>query len=191
MRPPAPLRVALEVPDTEAEGPGRRYAVWVQGCPLRCPGCCNPDLLPFRGGRAVAPADLAARILAAPDIEGLTLLGGEPFAQAEPLAEVAERVRAAGMSVMVFTGFTLEFLRARPEAARLLAATDLLVDGPYDARRPDAERRWVGSTNQRTLALTDRYDPQHLSFFAPREVELRLVDGRLVINGWPAPLGLP
>ncbi len=188
MRPPAPLRVALEVPDTEAEGPGRRYAVWVQGCPLRCPGCCNPDLLPFRGGRPVAPADLAARVLATPDIEGVTLLGGEPFAQAEGLAVVAEQVRAAGRSVMVFTGFTLEALRARPEAARLLAATDLLVDGPYDARRPDPARRWVGSTNQRTLALTDRYDPRHPSFFAPREVELRLVGGRLVVNGWPAPL---
>ncbi|MCB9536248.1 MAG: radical SAM protein [Myxococcales bacterium] len=189
--PPALLRIALEVPDTEAEGPGRRYAVWVQGCPLRCPGCCNPDLLPFRGGRAVAPAELAARVVATPGIEGLTLLGGEPFAQAAPLAEVAEQVRAAGLSVMVFSGFTLEALRARADAARLLAATDLLVDGPYDARRPDTRRRWVGSTNQRTLALTDRYDPQSPRFFAPREVELRLVNGRLIVNGWPAPLGLP
>ena len=43
------LRVAQIVPFTEAEGPGRRFALWFQGCPLRCPGCCNPEMLPFEG----------------------------------------------------------------------------------------------------------------------------------------------
>jgi anaerobic ribonucleoside-triphosphate reductase activating protein len=45
------LRVAQVVPCTEAEGPGRRFALWFQGCPLRCPGCCNPEMLPFEGGQ--------------------------------------------------------------------------------------------------------------------------------------------
>ena len=46
------LSVAQIVPCTEAEGPGRRFALWFQGCPLRCPGCCNPEMLPFTGGHA-------------------------------------------------------------------------------------------------------------------------------------------
>ena len=41
--PRSSLRVAQVVPDTAAEGPGRRFAVWVQGCPLACPGCFNPE----------------------------------------------------------------------------------------------------------------------------------------------------
>src|SRR5688572_3860937 len=92
LRPPHPRRetrmdevlsVAQVVPCTEAEGPGRRYALWFQGCPLRCPGCCNPEMLPFAGGTPRAAADILADIDQTRRhhaIEGLTLLGGEPLA---------------------------------------------------------------------------------------------------------------
>mgnify|MGYP001548512049 CR=1 FL=1 len=39
------VNVALVVPCHEAEGPGKRWALWVQGCPILCPGCCNPEFL--------------------------------------------------------------------------------------------------------------------------------------------------
>src|SRR4051812_10819834 len=55
----ARLRLAQVIACTEAEGPGRRFAVWVQGCPLRCPGCCNPEMLPFEGGHEVGVDELA------------------------------------------------------------------------------------------------------------------------------------
>jgi len=54
------LQVAQIVPCTEAEGPGRRFALWFQGCPLRCPGCCNPEFIPFAGGEA-KPAEAAKK----------------------------------------------------------------------------------------------------------------------------------
>lgn len=185
------LRVALEVAGTEAEGPGRRYAVWLQGCPLRCPGCCNPEMLSSEGGKRVPVEALAERILAGAD-EGLTLLGGEPFFQPGPAAALAEQVRAQGRSVMVFSGFTLEALRtAGPDAARLLAATDLLVDGPYDRTRPDRHRRWIGSQNQRVHALTARYDPAGPEWSAPDTIEIRLADGQLILNGRPWGRGVP
>ena len=44
------LRVGQRVESTEAEGPGTRFALWTQGCTLRCPGCCNPHLFADRGG---------------------------------------------------------------------------------------------------------------------------------------------
>jgi anaerobic ribonucleoside-triphosphate reductase activating protein len=186
------VRVAARVRDTEAEGPGRRWAMWVQGCPLRCPGCCNPELLPERArdgsDRLVAVAELADEALATRGIEGVSLLGGEPFAQAGPLAELARRVRAGGLGIMVYSGFTLAELRARGDAATdaLLAATDLLVDGRYDREQPDTERRWIGSRNQVLHFLSDRYRRDDPRFAAANSVELRLHGGVVTINGWPA-----
>ncbi|MGK0357812.1 MAG: anaerobic ribonucleoside-triphosphate reductase activating protein [Bradymonadia bacterium] len=181
------LSIAIEVADTEAEGPGRRYAIWVQGCPLRCKGCCNPELLAFRGGDQSAPADLLARILATPDVEGISLLGGEPTSQAAALAEVCEGVRAAGLTVMLYTGFFLEDLRARDDSTidRLLAACDLAVDGPYEREAPDNTRRWIGSTNQGMRHLTDAYAVDDPRFSDGETMEIRLVNGALIINGWP------
>src|SRR2546428_11526767 len=79
------LQVAQIVRRTEAEGPGRRWALWFQGCPLRCPGCCNPEMLPFAGGERLAlPAVVELVAAAGPRhrVEGVTLLGGEPPAPA-------------------------------------------------------------------------------------------------------------
>jgi anaerobic ribonucleoside-triphosphate reductase activating protein len=190
------LRVASWVDVTEAEGPGARFALWVQGCTVRCPGCCNPAMLDPAGGRAVSPAEVVREVAAARDrIEGVTLQGGEPFQQAAPLAEAARALRALGLSVMVFSGYTLEELR---EAARrdpgveaLLAETDLLVDGRYQRERPERDRRWVGSSNQRFHFLSDRYRPG-IERIHPGEpettVELRIGgDGRVRRNGWPEP----
>jgi anaerobic ribonucleoside-triphosphate reductase activating protein len=180
------IAVALVVPATEAEGPGRRYALWVQGCPMRCPGCCNPEMLEFAGGTRRRPATLVAEAVAA-GVDGVSLLGGEPFAQAAALAEFAEGVRRAGLSVMIYTGFTIEELRASPlpGVARLLAAADLLVDGRFDAKLRSERRRFIGSDNQRLHLLSDRYAADDPALAGPQTVEIRLRGGELTINGWP------
>lgn len=182
------LRVAQMIADTEAEGPGRRFALWVQGCSLRCPGCCNPEMFAADAGGQVLDADeVARRVLEAPGIEGLSVLGGEPFEQAGPLARVCRQVRQAGRTVMVYSGYTLEELRAKPSAdvAALLAETDLLVDGRFEKDNPERRRRWLGSANQRLHFLSGRMRPDDPRFAAPNTVELRFVDGQLTINGWP------
>jgi anaerobic ribonucleoside-triphosphate reductase activating protein len=179
------IRVAQIIEDTEAEGPGRRFAVWVQGCPLRCPGCCNPQMLRFEGGAEISSDHLAARALATAGIEGVSLLGGEPFAQAAALADFARLVRAAGLSVMVYSGYTLAELEERDDARALLAECDLLVDGRYERDRPEPRRRWIGSANQVLHFLSDRYAPDDPRFAQPNTVEIRLRKGELVVNGWP------
>jgi anaerobic ribonucleoside-triphosphate reductase activating protein len=117
-------------------GPGRRAVIWVQGCPLRCSGCFNPELWPFAPRNRIRTGDLADRITAVPDIEGVTFSGGEPFCQAAALAEVGDLVRETGLNVVTFTGFPYRELRLRQRASwiALLQATDLLIAGPY---RPD------------------------------------------------------
>lgn len=186
------FRVAQTVANTEAEGPGRRFAIWFQGCPLRCPGCCNPEMLPFAGGVERSVAELLRDIRTARDvhdIEGITLLGGEPIAQAEGAAELVRGASNLGLSVMIFSGYTLEELRAmsEPAVADLLVHTDLLVDGPYIREQPESRRRWIGSTNQRIHCLTDRYRADDPCWRQSNTLELRYHNGELTVNGFPAP----
>lgn len=162
--------------------------MWVQGCSIRCDGCFNPHLWGASGGTLTDIDVLAQQALSA-GVEGVTLLGGEPFEQAHACAAFAERIQAAGLSVMVFTGFELEHLKSEQApsgAPRLLAATDLLVDGPYDAVRPDHDRPWVGSVNQQFHYLTDRYAHLEPSLDAlPDRIELRIKPtGEVSVNGW-------
>jgi anaerobic ribonucleoside-triphosphate reductase activating protein len=184
------LRLAQVVPCTEAEGPGRRLALWFQGCPLRCPGCCNPEMLPFEGGRDVPLAEVVrhVEVAAADGVEGVTLLGGEPLAHATGAAALARAVRGSGLTVMVFSGYTLAEARqmADPAVADLLAHTDILVDGPYLREQPETRRRWVGSANQQVHFLSDRYRADDPRWLLSNTLEIRLAGGELSVNGFPA-----
>jgi anaerobic ribonucleoside-triphosphate reductase activating protein len=191
------LRVATIVDDTEAEGPGRRFALWVQGCPIRCPGCCNPEMFDPDRGDTRSVDDVIARLTTAAantGIEGISVLGGEPFEQAAAVARVARAARALGLTVMVYTGWTLDELRAREHGdagiADLLAHVDLLVDGRYDRDVPEPPpplgRRWIGSSNQTMHFLTEAYRADDPRMRAANTVEIRWTPEGLTINGWPA-----
>jgi anaerobic ribonucleoside-triphosphate reductase activating protein len=186
------IRLAAIVDVTEAEGPGSRFAVWVQGCAIRCAGCCNPQMFDPLDGIDVDPEEILSRLdRVGRRVEGITLLGGEPFEQAEALVPVARGAWERGLTVAVFTGHVLEDLRVdRPRGSReLLAHVDLLVDGPYRSHLPDTRRRWAGSANQRFHHLTGRI-PAGLEEIRPgereRTIELRIgSDGRMERSGWP------
>jgi anaerobic ribonucleoside-triphosphate reductase activating protein len=183
------LQVAYSVPCTEAEGPFRRHALWLQGCTLACPGCCNPELFPATGGvrRPVASViDELAASLATHAIEGVSVLGGEPSEQLLEVTELCVAARALGLGVLLFSGRTLAELRALPGGAALLAAIDTLVDGRFEAALRDDSRRFVGSSNQRIVHLTPRYADPAL-WRGPAGVELQLgPDGALSLHGAPA-----
>ncbi len=141
------------VADSIVDGPGLRCTLFVQGCPHACPGCHNPATWPFEGGVAAEPAELAARVAAQPLCAGVTFSGGEPFCQAEALAELAARLRAAGRwELAAYTGYTYEELAAGTAAQRrLLSFLDILVDGPFIEARRNLTLRFCGSENQRIL----------------------------------------
>ncbi len=183
------LRVATIVDDTEAEGPGHRFAVWVQGCSIRCAGCCNPEMFDHRSGTETSIDELEAR-LARASVEGVTFLGGEPFEQATGLGEFARRAKQRGLTVMVFSGYTLETIRGRDGAAQLLEQIDLLVDGPYDQTRPEPRppegRRWIGSQNQVMHYLTSAYAESDPRMREANTIEIRVSKQGLLINGWPS-----
>ena len=148
---------------TSAEGPGQRFALWVQGCPIRCPGCCNPEMFANVPRNVMTTDEALAMILKSHEkngVEGITVLGGEPFTQAGPLSILANKLKAHGLSTMVFSGYTLDELKTQDtkEANEaFLAEIDILVDGRYEESLHTDKRRWIGSTNQQVHFLTDRY----------------------------------
>lgn len=184
------VRVAHMLHGCTTLGPGRRTVLWVRGCARRCPGCIAAPILDDGPSLMLEVEDAVARIMASTDEEGVTFSGGEPFEQADVLSEVASRIQHAGRSVMVYTGFTLPELRASESrgASALLAATDILVDGPF-AREEQRDLLWRGSANQRVHLLTARY--AHLAPYldAPGVgVELRLDrQSKLFWAGVPSP----
>ena len=186
------LSIAATCAATRVLGPGVRMVVWVQGCPFHCSGCIAPDWIPYRSDQLRTPADLAAECLARPEITGLTFSGGEPMLQAAGLAEVITRVRRhQDLSLLCFTGFTLERLRTAPPGpgvAQLLDEIDVLIDGRYVvARNDNAGLR--GSTNQRVHYLTQRITPGEYQFAdRARQVEIHFNDGAALLVGVP-PVG--
>lgn len=185
------LQVAQTCVGTRALGPGLRSAVWVQGCPFLCQGCIAPDWIPFREARSVAPADLAAELLANAEVTGLTFSGGEPMAQAAGLAAVISAARRERpLTLICFTGYRLAELRSRPPGpgvADLLAQTDVLIDGRYVAAR-NTGRGLRGSDNQRIHFLTGRL-ADHAADFAdgPRRAEIRFRGRDALLVGVPPP----
>jgi anaerobic ribonucleoside-triphosphate reductase activating protein len=186
------LNLAAWVPCTEMEGPGRRFAIWTQGCHLRCKQCCNQSYLPLVPREVMPALHLLPEILEARErqgIEGITLLGGEPLIQARGLAVLAQAVQASGMTVMMFTGYVLDSAaQALPDGAHdLLAACDVVVDGPFVAARAERERNWVGSTNQCFHYFTDAYDTSIETDVRYRNgIEVRFdTTGTLRVNGFP------
>jgi anaerobic ribonucleoside-triphosphate reductase activating protein len=182
---PVTLNVAAWEERSVVNGPGERFVLWVQGCPFRCPGCFNPDYLPFVEARRITVEQVAGVIRGVRGLEGVTYSGGEPMAQAEGLYHLSRLVKDDGLTVVCYSGYTLEELRALPGpwVGRLLDVTDVLIDGRYDRARA-APLPWRGSANQRVHFLTPAY--RHLEARAAEpggEVELIVGKEALVTTG--------
>lgn len=182
------LNIAAWQERSVAAGPGERFLVWLQGCPRRCRGCINEDFISFTE-RHIMPTDkLAEMILSLSGIDGATLSGGEPFSQAAELDALCEVLIESNLSIVCYTGYTLDELMGRedPYTHKLLSKIDVLIDGPFIESKA-ANLKWRGSDNQQIHYLTDRY--QHLlgECEPPKaSVEMIISQGELVTTGnWP------
>ena len=149
------IRLAGVVPESYVDGPGIRFTIFVQGCPHHCEGCHNPETHDFAAGRAADTDRIYSKIKQFPLVKGVTFSGGEPFCQPEPLAELAEKLKADGYHVMSYSGWTFEQLlsksAAEPQVGRLLGLLDLLVDGRFVLAERSLELTFRGSRNQRII----------------------------------------
>lgn len=147
-----PVLVAGIVGDSITDGPGIRMTVFVQGCPHHCEGCHNPETHPFEGGKPYTPQELLEKLDKNPLLSGVTLSGGEPFSQAGALLPLAEGVRARGLELAAYSGWTFEELvQQGGDALVLLSLCNVLVDGRFVLAERSLSLRFRGSRNQRIV----------------------------------------
>lgn len=149
--------VADYKPDVFVDGEGVRCSLYVSGCPFACVGCFNEAAWSFRYGKPYT-RELEDQIMAdlAKDyVQGLTLLGGEPFLNTEVCLSLVTRVRAElgdSKDVWSWTGYTFEeLLLESPDKRALLKEVDVLVDGRFELAQRDLRLQFRGSRNQRVL----------------------------------------
>jgi anaerobic ribonucleoside-triphosphate reductase activating protein len=173
---------------TRVLGPGLRFVLWVQGCCFRCPGCVSPDTIPQVTATLVEPRIVAQGILSNPQLEGITISGGEPMLQAPALSELFSLLRRErDLSIICYTGFTLSQLKAKndPDIDTMLSYLDVLIDGLYIEAQND-NQGWRGSANQVVHFLTSRH-LKDASLFTERkrDIELFLRNDNALMVGVP------
>ncbi|MDO5308143.1 MAG: anaerobic ribonucleoside-triphosphate reductase activating protein [Planctomycetia bacterium] len=149
------LRIAGRIADSIVDGPGLRYALFLQGCPRACPGCHNPQTHDPLGGYEVSIEDVLKEIDSDPLLDGVTFSGGEPFMQAHELIPLADQILQRNLNLITYTGYLWEELieSDNPDWRSLLERMDVLVDGPFVQELRDWKLKFTGSSNQRIIAV--------------------------------------
>lgn len=176
------IRVHSIIPVSEANGPGRRYVLWFQGCSIRCPGCANPETWNSDDGEVYGPDSIAEAIRSSFDkgeIDGVTISGGEPLDQWRSLWGLLRQLPV--IPVILFTGHHLSDVRGLFRDIIEQQLVDVIVAGPYVQGRP----RGFGlcsTDNQSMIYVTDRYSYKDFLNLPQAEVIVQ-PDGRVIETG--------
>lgn len=166
-------------------GPGRRLAIWVTGCNRHCPGCANPELWERREYQRIETKQLAEAVrknVTGP-IDGITITGGEPFEQADALADLLEIMDPAE-DVLIFTGYRIEELSGKKDAEKLLSRVAVLIDGEYMENLNDGVSALRGSVNQRILFLRENVRETYGKYLSEgRKIRNFLYDYKTISTG--------
>lgn len=142
------------------DGEGVRCSIYVSGCLFHCAGCYNQSTWSFQYGKPYSQAleDQIMADLAQPYVQGLTLLGGEPFLNTGILLPLLSRIRRElpDKDIWSWTGYTWEELQLESEAVsadkqEMLRLLDILVDGRFELAKKNLNLQFRGSSNQRII----------------------------------------
>jgi anaerobic ribonucleoside-triphosphate reductase activating protein len=177
------IRVHSRLNKSRANGPGNRAVIWMQGCPFDCPGCFNPGLKDFKGGRDVPVEDLIEWAVSIEGIEGISISGGEPTEQLQPLNRFLTTIKEkTDLSVLLFSGRTEKDIIKLAGGRRLMAAIDILIEGLYKRELSNPHGIWPSSKNQKIRVLSKRYNKD--DFFNLPETEIIITEqGEVVESG--------
>ena len=139
-----------------ANGPGIRTSIFVTGCSLNCKNCFNKDYQnPSFGNPWTEKEDeLLISYLSDPNVAGLTILGGEPFENAQGLISLLKKIKT-NKSIWIYSGYTYDYLIKNDDTLELLKLVDVLVDGPFIESMKDLNLYFRGSRNQRIIDVKE------------------------------------
>ena len=142
-------------------GPGIRFVIWTQGCSIRCRGCWNKEMWSFKTKYEYSIGELITKIRNSNNIEGVTILGGEPFDQYDECLNLVEQIRKLNLTTIVYTGYEIKELKANNKN-EIFKHIDILVTGPFVENLKTSEGGLIGSTNQKIIFFTNKYNEQDL-----------------------------
>ena len=139
------------------DGEGVRNSLYVSGCLFACEGCFNKAVQNFNYGTPFTESLMNQIIedLSHDYVQGLTLLGGEPFLNTDVCLSVVKRVRetfGSAKDIWSWSGYTFEeLLLETPDKLELLHSIDILVDGRFEPAKRNLNLQFRGSSNQRII----------------------------------------
>lgn len=175
---------------TQTLGFGNRISIWTVGCPRKCKGCSNPELQSSNPSKDIPIKDIIGAITGFNDVDGLTITGGEPFFQTEELYSLlAECRKIINGDILVFTGYTLESIKADVSMSKCLNFIDILIDGEYIEELND-NVGLRGSANQNIIILNEKYSGRYADAEKwPRKSQLVIGENTIVNIGIPIKAG--
>lgn len=140
-----------------ANGPGIRCTLFVSGCHTHCPGCFNPEYQDPNYGKKFDEAAMKQLLTyyMDPDVNGLSILGGEPLEYPDEIAAIIQKCKKADSkkTIWIYTGFVFEDIATNPTIKNIFRNIDVLVDGPYVERFRNPALQFRGSENQRIIDI--------------------------------------
>lgn len=156
------MQVARVYYPVETLGYGRRLGIWTVGCPRRCRNCSNPELQVEDPSQMIEIDDLREIIQHyLPQIDGITITGGDPLFQSQALHELLTICDELGVAdVLVYTGYTMKEISESSSLRPLLSHIGVLIDGPYIEEKNDSVGI-RGSSNQKIYILNKELEPRY------------------------------
>lgn len=150
------------------DGEGVRCSIYVSGCLFACKGCFNRAIQNFNYGTPYTKEleDKIIEDLSHDYVQGLTLLGGEPFLNTEVCLSLVKRVRdefGSSKDIWSWSGYTFEeLLQETEDKLELLRLIDVLVDGRFELDKRDLTLQFRGSSNQRIIDVAQSLEKSNV-----------------------------
>lgn len=169
-------------------GPGKRLAIWVQGCNRKCNGCVSPELQPYEGTQydVFYLANIFLRLITENSLDGVTISGGEPFDQEEELLQLCSLL--TGVEIVVYSGYSAKELLKNREDRIWNANIAVLITGPYIIEFDD-NSPLRGSSNQEIIYRNELVSQKYINYLESnlqRKQQFFILDENVYMAGIPS-----